>query len=152
MALIVSLSGCCCCTSGTQPIPAPTAAPAAPGEELTWYNGNVGAITGTAKSPTKVTFDTPVKVTYVETYHWNGGKGITPGKISLEGDDGTVYGPWDAVGMEGQGGVNNAYWIVRPDVTLKAGTYTVIDSDPSTWSTNAGMGNAGQTKIRYYEL
>ncbi|MCX6672480.1 MAG: hypothetical protein NTY37_01725, partial [Methanothrix sp.] len=34
------------------------------------------------------------------------------------------------------GGVPNAYWIVQlsPSVDLPAGTYTIIDSGPSTWS------------------
>jgi hypothetical protein len=41
--------------------------------------------------------------------------------------------------------VQNAYWTVYLNVTLPAGTYTVIDSDPATWSHNAESSNRGNT-------
>jgi hypothetical protein len=43
--------------------------------------------------------------------------------------------------------VPNAYWNARPGVTLAPGTYTVIDSDPSTWAQNAGTGGAGHIRV-----
>jgi hypothetical protein len=43
--------------------------------------------------------------------------------------------------------VPNAYWNTRPGVTLAPGTYTVIDSDPSTWAQNAGTGGAGHIRV-----
>jgi choice-of-anchor C domain-containing protein len=39
--------------------------------------------------------------------------------------------------------VPNANWIATPNVVIPAGTYTVIDSDPSTWSQNSGSGGQG---------
>ena len=70
------------------------------------------------------------------------------GTIALRHSDGTVYGPWQTEGALGQGGVKNAYWFVRPNADIKAGTYTVVDSDPSTWSHNSGSAGAGFTEIR----
>jgi hypothetical protein len=90
-------------------------------------------------------FDVPAPhtITEIMTYHWNDGTGAPPGEISLEAGDGTVYGPWQAVGKDGQGGVENAYWWVYPEEEIPAGTYTLIDSDPSTWSQNDETGGVG---------
>jgi hypothetical protein len=46
--------------------------------------------------------------------------------------------------------VPNAYWTVYPNVTLPAGTYTVIDSDPATWSHNAESSNRGFVRVEGY--
>lgn len=80
----------------------------------------------------------------VITYHWNNAEGTTdPGTVSLVDAEGNEYGPWQAEGQPGQGNVPNAVWEVRPDIILPAGTYTVLDSDPSTWSQNEETGGAG---------
>ncbi len=150
VAVIVPLSGCTIC--GGAPTPTSTLKPTstvAPAAESVWDNGNVYAITGSATNPTVVTFSTPVTITYIHTYHWNSAKGATPGAISLKGEDGTVYGPWQATGADGQGGVKNAYWVVRPNVTLKAGAYTIVDSDPSTFATNSQANGVGMAHIVY---
>jgi hypothetical protein len=86
-------------------------------------------------------------VTFIYTYHYfNNGK--LPGTIALRHSDGTVYGPWQSEGAIGQGGVRNAYWFVRPNVEIKAGSYTVVDSDKATWSQNSGSAGAGFVEIR----
>jgi hypothetical protein len=152
VTLIITISGC---TSPTPvptvtPTPAPAVTPTpAPAQEKIWDNGNVGAISGTVKNPTEVTFNTSAYITYMNTYHWNGAKGATPGTISLKGEDGTIYGPWQATGANGQGGVKNAYWVIYPNATLKAGKYTVVDSDPSTWATNSAANYVGFAYIKY---
>lgn len=83
----------------------------------------------------------------IETYHWNGEKGATPGKIGLTDDNGKQVppGPWQATGTPGQGGVPNANWTAvatapAPGVVLIHGHYTVNDSSPGTWSGNAQSG------------
>jgi hypothetical protein len=63
------------------------------------------------------------------------------------GSSGQVYGPWQAVGSPGQGGVPNAYWVARLRITLPPDTYTVLDSDPSTWARNRGTGGAGFASV-----
>ncbi len=117
-----------------------------------FYNGNIYAVYNNPTKPTVVTFGTPVKIISITNYHWNNGKGASPGKIALKHSDGTLYGWWSASGQPGSGGVSNAYWLVNPSVTAKAGTYTVLDSDPSTWAQNSQSGNAGMTRIVYQQV
>jgi len=90
----------------------------------------------------------PMLVTYIMTYHWNNGRGMTPGVIALDHEDGTRYGVWQAKGSSGQGGVPNASWIVVPRVVLKPGKYTLFDSHPASWSQNAATGGQGMCEIR----
>lgn len=111
-------------------------------------NSNDGAVRAGSTKPVTFTLEKQTSISYIQTYHWDSGK--APGQISLKDADGTVYGPWKAVGTVGQGGMPNAYWEVRPDQSLKPGVYTVGDSDPGSWSTNDQMGGAGQTVVRGY--
>ena len=93
-------------------------------------------------APSVFTVEQGVYLTRVMTYHYlNGGAG--PGTVALKSADGKVYGPWRAVGEPGQGGVANAYWIVTPDVEIPPGTYTVVDSNPGTWSWASDTGGRG---------
>ena len=85
----------------------------------------------------------PTKITYVWTYHWNNSMGKEPGTIALKHEDGTVYGPWKTTGRKGQDNVPNANWDAEPDVVIKKGRYTVVDSDPSSWSHNEQSNNHG---------
>jgi hypothetical protein len=80
----------------------------------------------------------PYAVTELWTYHWNGGKG-TPGggSLSLTSSEGTVYGPWTVEVR------NNVYWVAAVNLTLPAGSYTVIDSDPATLAQNEQSGGQG---------
>lgn len=140
------------------PEPSATAAPATATPEPTpdfsgaevvvFTNANDWPIRDGATKPATFTLDAPTRITFVQTYHWHDRKGVPPGTISITGPDGTVYGPWDAVGSDGQGGVKNAYWNVEPGVDLGPGTYTVTDSDPATHGTNDEMGGIGQTIVR----
>ncbi len=93
------------------------------------------------------TLDKPAKLSIFTTYHYVDGGGPAPGTLALTGPDGKTYGPWQTKGLEGQGGVANAFWEARPDVLLPAGTYKVVDSDPSTWSTNDKAKGVGFTTV-----
>ncbi len=88
----------------------------------------------------------PTLITSVQNYHY--GPETAPGQVGLTSSDGSFYGPWQTVGTEGQGGVANAYWTSTPWVVVPAGTYTVWDSEPSTWSTNADAGGVGFTVVQ----
>lgn len=118
-----------------------------PSDPVIYMNSNSR---GVQNGPTKATtfvINTPHLVTFIYTYHYlNGGK--LPGKIGLKHADGTIYGPWRAEGAVGPGGVPNAYWFVLPYVELKAGSYTVTDTDIETWSYNRRSSNAGFVVIR----
>jgi hypothetical protein len=116
-------------------------------EPVIYTNGNIAGVQNNPTRDTAFTIDSTYRVTFIYTYHYfNNGK--LPGTIALRHSDGTVYGPWQAAGALGQGGVLNAYWFVRPNVEIKAGSYTVIDSDKATWSQNSGSSGAGFVEIR----
>jgi len=122
-------------------------------------NGNVEAMfevtsIGSAQNgatPTTFTVSESWLVTEIKTYHWNNGKGATPGTIGLMDADGTILGTWQAEGLSGQGDVPDAYWVVNPNIVIPFGTYTVIDSDPDTWAQNSetnGIGMAWGLGVR----
>ena len=104
---------------------------------------NIMAVYNGPTVPTTLSINTPHLVTEIHDYHWNNAQGATPGTIGLQDQNGKMYGPWQAVGTPGQGGVPNANWFVYPNIVIPAGTYTVIDSDPSTWSQNTDSGGRG---------
>ncbi len=103
---------------------------------------NVAAVQSKPTKPSVFTTDQEYTITKITTYHYYNNNTL-PGTISLKDENGTVYGPWQAVGRVGQGNVANAYWECYPYVKLKAGTYTIVDSAPDTWSQNAGTKGRG---------
>jgi hypothetical protein len=110
-------------------------------------NGNALGVKEGGKSPrVKITQD--IVVTQISTYHYNKGKGAAPGNLSLQSESGTTYGPWQAAGAVGQGNVPNAFWVAKPDAAVPAGTYTIIDSDPGTWSQNSKSNGFGFATIQ----
>lgn len=109
---------------------------------------NIEGVTNHPRYPTTFQFDKPVKLLYLRTYHWNNGQGKSPGSLGLRHSDGTLYGLWQSLGLPGYGGVQNANWVVNPNIPLIPGVYTVVDSDPETWSTNDKAGWVGFATIR----
>ena len=83
------------------------------------------------------TIDEPMTITYIDTYHWNYGEGAPGGTIGLRDSDGTVHGPWQAESSLDGGEVPRGYWIAHPNEVIPAGSYTIEDSDPETWSQNS---------------
>jgi hypothetical protein len=105
-------------------------------------NGNGHGVQGGGTAPTFELAST-TQITEITTYHYtNNTSGA--GTISLKGEDGKIYGPFQATGSAGQGGVANAYWTVEPkDLILSPGRYTIIDSDPNSFSQNDESGGVG---------
>lgn len=116
-------------------------------ETIAFRNWNIGAVQNGPTAPTSLTLADSTVVAYMNTYHWNNAQGATPGTIALRAADSTIYGPWQATGAPGQGGVPNAVWEVRPMVTIPAGTYEVIDSDTATWSQNGTSEGRGFAEL-----
>jgi hypothetical protein len=117
-------------------------------------NTNIYAVgNGPPTRPTQFTLDAAYYVTGIWNYHWNNGRGVDPqGRtISVRHNDGTVYGPFRISTSSGQGGAANVNWESLPNVLLPAGTYTVIDPDPATWSQNEQSENSGFSKVRGYK-
>lgn len=133
-------------TDKTATIPSPTITKA-PQTELVFSNYNGAGVANLPTSPTTFTITTKRSMATIQDYHWNSARGKTPGTIGLKHEDGTLYGPWEAKGDPGQGGVPDAYWTVYPSVEIPAGTYTVIDSDPASWAQNSGTRGIGMSQI-----
>jgi len=109
---------------------------------------NIAGVSNGPTAPSIFTINSPHLVTSIRNYHWNSSRGASPGMIGLKGQDGKVYGPWQATGTPGQGGVPNAYWTVVPNIVIPAGTYTVTDSAPASWSANAESGGRGMMQVQ----
>lgn len=134
----------------TPPGVAPPSRPEPPQIVPIFDNGNIDAVDNGARRATMFTLEAPAVITKLSTYHWNYGRGRRPGTIALRSDTGELFGPWRANGRPGQGGVPNAYWVTTPEVGLRPGTYTVLDSDPATWSQNSGSRGAGFASAEGY--
>jgi probable HAF family extracellular repeat protein len=137
----------------TLPGPVPTTTSTAcplsiPSGGYIFDNWNVCGVKNGPTKDTTFTIDAPYVVTFIATYHWNYGKGALPTKgISLKDTSGKVYGPWPVTTSAGSGGAANVNWECHPGITLPAGTYTVVDPDPATWSQNDGSGNIGFARV-----
>lgn len=112
-------------------------------QELIFERTSLWAVDNGPTSPTGFTIDRKWTITEIKTYHWNYGQGKNPGMIGLQDEKGMVLGMWPASSLPGSGGVPDAYWTTRPNLTLPPGEYTILDSDPTTWSQNAETGGEG---------
>lgn len=124
-----------------------TATPDITGQELLFEVADSMAVNNGVESDAVLTLKKDWLVTQIITYHWNGATGAMPGTIALRSQDGKLYGPWQALGSPGQNNVPNAYWNVYPGVVIPKGTYIIVDSDPSTWSSNLNTGGIGMVYV-----
>ena len=111
-------------------------------------NTNISGVSNGPTAPTVFTLTSPAVVTELVTYHWNNGRGAVPGTIGLKPATGPVLGPFPAIGSPGQGGAPNVNWTAYVNLPLGPGTYTVVDSEPPTWSQNAQSGHSGFAIVR----
>ncbi len=118
-----------------------------PGAEKVAQIAGVAAVQNGPTAPSTFTLERPRTILRIVTYHWNGGRGRQPGTIGVRDASGRMYGPWEAQAAPGYRERPNCYWYVDPAVQLPAGTYTVVDSDPATWSHNAESGGRGHLFI-----
>jgi hypothetical protein len=117
------------------------------GKQVTIFdNTNGGLVANGGAPPTFSTHGKAYCVTYIETYHWNSGKGAAPGKLGLKRVAGpagpaikTEIGPLQAKASAGQNNAPNVNWYVGIPTTPASvieGSYTCIDSGAATWSAN----------------
>ena len=111
-------------------------------------NTNTGGVANHPTNATVFTLNTPAHITELETYHWNNGRGASPGTLGLRYQNRHIYGPFAAHGTAGQGNAPNVNWIATTNVTVPAGTYTVLDSDLNTWSHNGQSSSSGFAIVR----
>ena len=119
-----------------------------------YSNSNTGPVKVGATAPATFTVESgSVRVTGLTTYHYVEPKGVaSSGDVGIVGSSGHLYGIWTTTGLTGQDGVKNASWVAMFDIVLTPGTYTITDTDPSTWSSNSGTGGAGMFWIYGYRL
>jgi len=120
---------------------------------------------GVQSNPPQITVFTlaqPSYITRVWTYHYNATIGVKIPTVAFRNTaTGALSGPWQQVGYKSFAGTLGAtasdpgnipgppdnYWMAYPGVTVPAGTYQVIDSDPATWSYTSDLGNRGVTWV-----
>jgi formylglycine-generating enzyme required for sulfatase activity len=140
------------------PTPPPVRPAAPPQEGIIFDNGNTALVYNNPPRPPQFTLRQAGYITSIWTYHWNDGKGATPGGakqagaegIRLRRSDGTMFGPWPIKTSPGQDKAPDVNWDATPNVTIPAGTYTVVDPDPASWAHNPESGNRGITRIKGY--
>jgi len=116
----------------------------APKAAVIFTNTNAYGVQNMPTAATTFTLRNTYRITEIKTYHWNYGKGSRVGLIRLLDGKLNVVGTWNAAGAVGQGGVPNAYWVVRPsNLVLRPGSYTIVDSNPATFSQNSASKGAG---------
>lgn len=104
-------------------------------------NGDDGLVSNGGREA-HFTLNRPARITYLLSYHYNDGRGVPGGKLKIVGEYNTTWGPWSV------DTVNKVYWVAHPNVDLPAGRYRVVDSDPSTWSSNKGSMGQGHIIIK----
>lgn len=112
----------------------------------------LGGVQNGPTRPSVFNVPEPMVLGSVMTYHWNNGRGAPLGTIGVLHESGLVFGPWQASGSDGQGGVKNAYWHVKPMIILQPGKYTIIDSSPETWATNADVQGRGIFDVKLQKV
>lgn len=121
-----------------------------PEPQTVFRNWNIGGVSSGPTAPTSFETRYPIRITYVNTYHYHFGRGAHAGTIALRHSDGTLYGPWKARGVLSSGAPDGT-WEVRPNIVIKPGIYTVVDSDPATWSQNSSSGGRGFAEVHGYK-
>jgi hypothetical protein len=92
-------------------------------------NANKEGVRNQPTAPTHFEIKQPHFITHIHTYHWNGGAGSPPGRISLQLADGKAFGPWEAGATSGHNNAPNVNWFVEPNLVIPVGKYTVVDSE-----------------------
>ena len=121
-----------------------------PAKGYLFDNWNTSGVSNGPTHDTTFTLDATYIITFIADYHWNGGAGAEPGakEIGLKDSHGKMFGPWHVTATAGQGGALKVNWECHPPgVTLPAGTYTVVDPDPGTWSHNGASGHSGFSRV-----
>lgn len=131
-----------CSSAGGGSLP-PVAETTAVSETVIYSNNNIaGVINNPTGGPTTFTVSGNYRVTLLTDYHWNNGQGAPAGTIGLKDSSGKVIGTWQVTVRSG------VYWDVKPNIVIGSGTYTVIDSDPSTWAQNSQSKGSGIIEVR----
>lgn len=122
-----------------------TVSASAPIEVALFDNWNGGSVESGPLDATTFTVNETRHITYLDTFHFFIGN-EPRGTIALRHSDDTLYGPWPVIGLDASGTINGR-WACYPDVDIKPGTYTVVDSNPETWSMNSTSNFRGFARV-----
>jgi tetratricopeptide (TPR) repeat protein len=112
---------------------------------------SVAGVSNHPKSPTRFSISSPTLITKIWTYHYNDGKGDSPGTISLvDVGSGKIVGTWNVVGTfhmfdsapgatwpKAGDGPPHLYWYSEPNVVIAPGQFEVRVSNPKSWAHNS---------------
>src|SRR5258706_8926430 len=101
-----------------------------------YNNTNIYGVGNGINGQPTFTLSTSTEITEISNYHWNFGRGATPGSISLRSASGQSWGPFPARGSSGHGNAQNVNCTATVNIAVPAGTYIVFDSSPNTSSSN----------------
>lgn len=118
-----------------------------PAMSTLFNNWNKAGVQNSPSKAPKINVSSSTVISSITNYHWNNGKGKTPGYIWLLDAGGNILGPWQAIGTSGTGGAQNVNWVVTPNIRLSAGRYTIMDSDINSWSHNSQSSNVGFSTV-----
>jgi len=115
------------------------------GNQITLFDNTNGYEVSNGGTPP--TFSTKGKaycVTYIQTYHWNGGKGSAPGHLSLQRVSGPAglpkhthfFAAKTSTGQDNAPNVNFYADVPSSPPTIIDGTYKCEDTVLTTWSTD----------------
>ena len=124
-------------SGGVRPTPTPIACPYCEGTTVLAQIWSLQGVSYGPTAPSTFTLASPARITEILTYHWQ--RYSSSQTIALQSGSQT-YGPWSVDSY-------SPYWYVHPDEVLPAGTYTVIDSQPSTWSWAQDTGGRGIMQV-----
>jgi len=113
-------------------------------------NVNAQAVSNGGSTPSFSTHGTAYCLLYIQTYHWNKGKGSPPGTVGLVRLSGPAALPKYITTLPAKGSssqsVPNVNWGASVPITKPViidGTYACADSDPSTWSSDTASDGKG---------
>lgn len=115
-------------------------------------NSIAGVSQGTPVSPVLI-IDSPKTIVAIYTYHWNwvstgGGENVGASLFNIFSEQ--TYAQCNQTPYPGQGGRTNANWIGVPNVTIPAGSYRVMSTNPASWSYANDTQGQGITVILGY--
>lgn len=118
-------------------------------EGTVYQNESIWGVSNDPQVPTTFEVNEFTLITGIRNYHWNTSpvdeyKNAT---FKLVHSDLTEYGPWEVSAGPGSGR-DNVYWYAFPNVLIKPGTYTLVDSNNATWSWTRDTDGKGHTFIK----
>ena len=134
--------------SKRSPTPTPTPQPKA---VVIFNNWNTLPTMGKPVGETTFTVEDAFYVTNIYNYHYEWKLPNPPvGKgMKLRSSGGNVYGPWEVTPGDGD---YKTTWGCSPKTIIPAGTYSVIDPDPASWSNNSGSEYRGFSEVQGYAV